>query len=147
MKKIFVILIIASAFAVTSCSTVKKSATTRNIAPAITAAVLSDLEVSNQKVTYTLYPTAEVRRGGLQNCIETAVSEALAANGGDVLVETQTAVVELNPGRKVKSVTVTGYPAKYKNFRQASEETLNKMAVSDAGRAQNTATRRFSLKK
>lgn len=144
MKKLFFVLMV-SAFAMTSCSTVKKTATTHNVKPAIAAAVLSDLEVSNQKITYTYTPTADIRRGGLNNCINAAISEALAANGGDVLIETQTATIERSFfGRTIKSVTVTGYPAKYKNFRPADDQTL-KAAVANgsigstvAGTPQNT---------
>ena len=115
-----------AAFAATSCSTAYKTASTQNIKPTITAAVLSDLDVSNQKITYTLNPSAKVVRGGLQNCINTAISEALALNGGDVLIETQNAIVVRGSKvfGKIKSVTVTGYPATYKNFRSADDETL-----------------------
>ena len=49
---------------------------------------------------------------------------ALEANGGgDVLVELQTTVKK--KGRKnVSEVTVSGYPASYRNFRSADDETL-----------------------
>lgn len=111
----------------TSCSSVYKTASTRNVNAPLVAAVISDLEVSNQKITYTLYPTNEVRKGGLKNCINTAIREALLQNGkGDILIETQEAVVQRYGffGKKIKSVTVTGYPAKYKNFRSADEQTI-----------------------
>lgn len=129
MKKLFVILIV-SAFAMTSCSTVNKTATTHNVEPTIAAVVLSDLDVSNEKITYTLIPKASVRRGGSRNCINTAISEALALNGGDVLIETQQATITRGLYvRKIKSVTVTGYPAKYKNFRPADDKTLKEAVV------------------
>ncbi len=131
MKNLFIILM-ASAFAMTSCSTVYKTATTRNVEPTIAAVTLSDLDVSNEKITYTLIPTKKVRRGGLKNCINTAISEALALNGGDVLIETQQAIITRGGGvmRKIKSVTVTGYPAKYKNFRPADDKTLKEALVN-----------------
>lgn len=133
MKKFFFILM-ASAFAMTSCTTVYKTASSQNVKPALAACVLSDLEVSNQKITYTYVPTSQVRRGGLQNCINTAISEALAANGGaDVLIETQKAtVVRRLCGLSVKSVTVTGYPAKYKNFVSLDNQTLKQAVVNGA---------------
>ncbi|MDE5822895.1 MAG: hypothetical protein K2H63_10525 [Paramuribaculum sp.] len=130
MKKLFIILMV-SAFAMTSCSTVYKTATTHNVEPTIAAVVLSDLDVSNEKITYTLTPKARVRRGGLRNCINTAISEALALNGGDVLIETQQATITRGLYvRKIKSVTVTGYPAKYKNFRPADDKTLKEAVVN-----------------
>lgn len=97
------------------------------------AAALADLDVSSEKISYTLVPTRKVRKGGLQNCINTAIKEALKANGnGDVLIETQQAVVQRAGlfACKIKSVTVTGYPAKYKNFRTADEETVKAALVN-----------------
>lgn len=88
--------------------------------------MLGDLDVSSQKISYTYTPSKEVSSAGLDNCISAAVLEALAANGGgDVLVETQTAVVERGFFNKIKSVTVSGYPARYKNFRPADAKALN----------------------
>lgn len=128
MKKTILLMFVA-VLTMTSCSVVQKTATTRDVTAPLAAAVISDLDVSNQKITYTLVPTKKVRRGGLKNCINTAISEALANNGGgDVLIETQEAIVTRTAGllwrEKIKSVTVTGYPAKYKNFRAADEETV-----------------------
>lgn len=140
MKK-FLVLMCAAACIMTSCSTIKKGATSRNVNAPLAAAVISDLEVSNQKITYTYSPTKAIQRGGVNNCINAAISEALAANGnGDVLVETQPAVVirtGLFGGRKIKSVTVTGYPAKYKNFRSADEETVKQGIISGSLATQN----------
>lgn len=126
MKK-FLVILCAAACAMTSCSTIRNSATSRSVNAPLAAAVISDLEVSNQKITHTYVPPKNVRRGGVQNCINSAIKEALAANGnGDVLVETQEAVVVYKGlfGKKIKSVTVTGYPAKYKNFRSADDATV-----------------------
>ncbi len=135
MKKLIFALVVA-AFAMTSCSTVKKSASERSVGPSIIAAVISDLDISNTKITYTMKPSAKVRKGGVQNCINTAIREALAANGdGDVLIETQQTVIQKTGllGTKVRSVTVTGYPAKYHNFRTVDEATI-KAGIANGGR-------------
>ncbi|MCD7722106.1 MAG: hypothetical protein LUI09_07750 [Prevotellaceae bacterium] len=130
MKK-SIFLICAIAAVVTSCTTTKKTASTGNVTAAMAAVVVSDLDVSNQKITYTYTPTSSVRKGGMHNCIRAAISEALSVNGGgDVLVETQEAVVYKTVMGKVKHVTVTGYPAKYKNFRSADEETVKQGIVN-----------------
>ena len=44
----------------------------------------------------------------------------------DVLVESQQEIYVRQGllGKKIKSVTVTGYPATYKNFKSVDEETL-----------------------
>ena len=68
-----------------------------------------------------------MRKGGYQNCINAAVREALLQNGNaDVLVEMQNTVVEREGlmGRKVKTVTVTGYPATYKEIKSLDHNTL-----------------------
>lgn len=132
MKKVFLLMCVA-ALTITSCSTVKKTATTRKVTAPIAAAVIGELEVSNQKITYTLEPSRKVRKGGLENCVNTAISEALEKNDrSDVLIETQKAIVQRYGlfGRKIKSVTVTGYPAKYKNFKSADEETVKAGIIS-----------------
>lgn len=49
-----------------------------------------DLVVSNSKITYTHKTTAKERRGGRKNITNTAVREALEANGNtEVLVAPQ----------------------------------------------------------
>lgn len=141
MKKILIIVCAAVyACSMTSCSTVRRTASSRNVNAPLAAAVITDLDVSNQKITYKYTPTKAVRRGGVANCINSAISEALAANGnGDVLVETQPALIVRGGiiSGKVKSVTVTGYPAKYKNFRSADEATVKAAIINGTLSSQN----------
>lgn len=127
MKKFLLVLSVV-ALTMSSCSTAYRTASQRDVTAPVAAAAIADFEVSPTKITYTLVPSRKVRAGGLQNCINTAISEALKKNGGgDVLIETQQAIVQRTGlfSRKIKSVTVTGYPATYKNFRNADEKTLN----------------------
>ena len=103
-----------------SCSTVKKTASSIDVANSLTSQSLTDLEVSNTRISYSFRPDAKERRGGVANVKACAVSAALKANGGaDVLVAPEFEVVIKRGlmGSKVKEVNVTGYPAKYKNFR------------------------------
>ncbi len=87
-----------------------------------TVPVIADLEISENRILHVYIPSNNVRRGGTQNVINTAIREALATNGNaDVLVGLETQV-RFNVIKKIKSVVVTGYPAKYKNFRQLDEE-------------------------
>ncbi len=95
----------------------------------IGGAVQADLDVSTRKIEYTYIPTDDVRRGGEDNVLNTAVREALRKNGGgDILVEMQTTITKgksnsgfLTGKYVIKSVTVTGYPATYKNFRSVTQ--------------------------
>jgi hypothetical protein len=77
-------------------------------------------------------PHRRVQRGGFENVKSTAVREALKNNGGgDVLVglEVQTKSVRFLIWRSIKSITVSGYPAKYKNFTNPSKEYWTPMGV------------------
>ena len=66
------------------------------------------------------------------NVINTAVREALLANGNaDVLVALETQV-KYDAAGEIESVTVTGYPATYTNFRSPSDEVLSTMAASSS---------------
>lgn len=104
-----------------SCTTTTKTAGSIDVSNSLTSESFTDLEVQNQRITYTLRPSKSIRRGGMRNVKAAAVAEALKANGdGDVLVEPryETKVrTGIFGNRKIKSVTVSGYPAKYKNFR------------------------------
>ena len=131
MKKIIVASAIV-AMALSSCTSVQQTASTRDVTAPVAAAALADFEVSSEKITYTYVPTRKVRKSGLTNCINAAISEALKVHGNaDVLIETQQAIVQRTGifAGKIMSVTVTGYPAKYKNFRSADEETVKSALI------------------
>lgn len=122
MKRFLLFAILA--VAASSCSTLKNTATTHdfNTNAPYTVPVIADLEVSGNRIMYAYVPPKSVRNGGTQNAINTAIREALVTNGNaDVLVGLETQV-RFNALKKIKSVVVTGYPAKYKNFRQLDEE-------------------------
>lgn len=133
MKKyIFSFLFIA--IAVTSCSVPAKlinSATYKTVSVAQpVVAVFADLQVSPEKITYFMMPSKTVVMGGYDNVIDTAVREALVANGdADVLVALETQVKYDKEGQ-IESVTVTGYPAKYVNFRNPGDDYLKTISAS-----------------
>ena len=84
--------------------------------------------VSDNKISYTLYPTRAIRKGGVNNIINVAVAEALEANDADVLVAPEYTIVSKRNfffRTKVKEITVTGFPAKIKNFRNATPEEIS----------------------
>lgn len=115
----------------TSCTTITKTATTANVPSSLLSTTVADLEVSPKRITTTIYPSAEVRRGGLSNVKQAAEAQALAeyakANGGkeaDLLVEPEYVVEQESYfifGKKIKSVTVSGRPATYKGFRSLND--------------------------
>lgn len=76
----------------------------------------ADLDISPKKISFYYKVPKSVRRGGTKSVKATAVAEALKANGNaDVLVAPQ---FEMKIRRgSIRELTVTGYPATYKNFR------------------------------
>lgn len=118
MKKTILSLAVV-ALALTSCTTHSSTSTTKDVATSLTSVSTADMVVSQNKETYTLRPASKVRRGGLDNVKSAAVSELLKNHRADVLVQPEYEVVTRRGlmGRKVKSVTVSGYPATFRNFQ------------------------------
>lgn len=112
---------------VSSCSMFRTStSTTMNVNSSLSSTTIADLDISNVKVSYTYYPKKQDRKAGMIHVIDNAVAATLKANGNaDVLVERQYEAVfksRMFGPKKMKSVTVTGYPAIYKNFRVESSK-------------------------
>lgn len=122
MKKY--LFIAAAALLATSCTVTTKTARTETLPYAMFNASVADLEVAPQRISYTLVPSAVVRRAGALNCKKACISEALAANGNaDLLIEPQFVIEQKKRlfSSKVSKVTVSGRPAKYKNFRSLND--------------------------
>jgi hypothetical protein len=139
MKKNYVMIVMAIlSMTMVSCTTSSKLISTsthaKSNATMPVAAVLADLEVSPKKISYFYIPSATVVNGGVDNVVNSAVREALIENdNADVLVALEKQIKYDAEGR-VESITVTGYPAKYVNFRNPSDEfllELNKMSAGE----------------
>ena len=92
-----------------------------NFQPYVTP-VQVDLAVSPQKIEYFMLVSEIVRRGGYDNVVATAVKEALESKGGgDVIVGLQSQV-KYNEKGEIESISISGFPASYVNFR--SNENL-----------------------
>ena len=144
MKKFFVIIAVATLFA--SCSITKPSAKLTNtsthskvqvVQPIV--AVLADLDVSPTKISFFFLPSQTVINGGVDNVVNTAVREALLANGNaDVLVALEQQI-KYNTEGKVESITISGYPAKYTNFRSPGDDYLREISKSAPSSSNNQA--------
>ncbi len=129
MKK-FILLAVAATVMV-SCSLptklVNSSSYSRTSVVQPIAALFVDLDVSPEKITYFMMPSKSVIDAGYDNVVNTAVREALLANGkADVMVALETQV-KYNSEGVIESITITGYPAKYVNFRNAGDDYLKSM--------------------
>jgi hypothetical protein len=149
MKKIFAFLAVATLF--TGCSmttTAPSNAKLTNTASHTkvctvqpTVAVFADLQVSPTKISYFFLPSQTVQNGGFDNIVNTAVREALIANGNaDVLVGLEQQV-KYDGNGAVESITISGYPAKYVNFRSPGDDYLREVAKAsqNGGKAQQSA--------
>lgn len=101
----------------TSCTTSRRqTATTLDVATTATSNLTADLIVSPTKISFTYKPDKQVRRGGNKAIMAAAVAEALKQNGNaDVLVQPEYEYRMKKRG--IKEIKVTGYPAKYANFK------------------------------
>ena len=130
MKKLFIL--IGTVCALSSCQTIKSTATHKAVDIQPIGALIADLEVSPNRISYTMIPHRRVQRGGFENVKSTAIREALKNNGGgDILVglEVQTKSVRFLAWRSIKSITVSGYPAKYTNFTNPDKDYWTPMGV------------------
>lgn len=108
------------------------SSSARGSASLYVTPVCVDLQVSGKKISFFMPVMDNVRAGGENNIIDTAVKEALEQNGNaDVMVALQTQL-KYNDRGQVESVVVSGYPANYINFRSAPEEIQKNMQVKES---------------
>ena len=122
MKKL--LLIAAITLMAVSCTTTLKTARTENVPYSMFNATVADLEVAPERISYTLRPSLELQKGGLANCKEAAIMEALEAYGdADLLLEPQFVISTTKTllTSRIASITVTGRPAKYVNFRSLND--------------------------
>lgn len=137
MKKIlFFSLSLVASVCFFSCSTESKtvvSTTSRTMEPKIYP-ILADLDIKTQKVTGVYNYECDNGESVDENVLKSnAVYQALKEIKADILVAPQYQVTTKTMGRQYITVTVTGYPAFYKNFRPAGEfselETVEKGGV------------------
>ena len=123
MKKL--LLLLGVALFTASCTTTVKTAKTADSSAQLLSATVADLEVSPERITYTMVPKKTIRRGGEANVKQAAEQEALLKYGNaDVLVDAEYSIAKTSYfifGSKISSITVTGRPAKYTNFHSLND--------------------------
>ena len=125
MKIKICLMALSATFMLSSCITTVKTARSADTSASINNATVADLNVTDHRITYTMTPSKEIQRAGLANVKQAAIQEALTANGNaDVMVEPEFVISMKNKfilGKEVSSITVTGRPAYYKNFRTLND--------------------------
>lgn len=125
MKHVISFMALSAVMLLSSCITITKTARTAETSSSIQNATVADLQVTEKRITYTMTPSKEIQRAGLNNVKQAALQEALTQNGNaDLMVEPEFVISMKNKfifGKEVTSITVTGRPAYYKNFRTLND--------------------------
>lgn len=130
MRKYFILLIAAVALLSTSCTTVRSTSATASVETAVLQyPTVADLDISPTKVSRTTQWGIEIFCKVSEKVRkENLVAELLADAGADVLLEPQFIVKRSLLG--TNSITVTGYPAKFRDFRKATEADLEALKAA-----------------
>ncbi|MBR5843021.1 MAG: hypothetical protein IKY75_00350 [Bacteroidaceae bacterium] len=139
MKRLLFMLALAScavvAVAQRDTRVVYQESSTRNLEPdhyMMTAPLIADVVVSQQKISYTekeaykILPVtaanAEQIKSMMPDLKKIALSRAAKTYDADLLVGTIIDVITNDQG--FLEITVSGYPAKYTNFRNATRQDI-----------------------
>ena len=143
MKK--VLLIAAVVLTAASCSMIHRAqvSTTPVYSPVVETTTMATLEVSPKKITYNYVPDRKSAMTLPQaQLVQNAIYAALEENGNaDELVEVSY-YVSAKRGlltKRVRSISVTGYPAYYVDFREPSESDLKSVETLSRSRMMREA--------
>lgn len=144
MKKIKYLLMGLAGLLMCSCTSVKHTATVAPVEAKVVNFTVADMDVSSKKVSKTYSWNYNPFKKENISTIKTNTTAALLdENGADVLLEPQY-IVEQRGFLRGGSVTVIGFPAKYKNFHKMTQEEAE--VVKAAGCTnQKTTTKRWFL--
>lgn len=106
-----------------SCTTIQKTASTADInAYVVQYPTIADLEVAPNKVKKEVQWSPIFSTTSLETRKSNLTAELLESVDADVLVEPQ--YIHHKSCLNINKLTVSGFPAKYKNFRKATKEDL-----------------------
>lgn len=142
MKKINLLVALSIAF-ITSCTT-QHAITTKTAdiygAGVIQKPVLADMEVKEEKISATINARGKSINDDLKN---QAVAEAVKKSNADVLVEPR--FESTIQGRKI-TLTVTGYPATYKNFHTIKQDEVELLKAGKVHQVNTMDTKQIKSK-
>lgn len=131
MKTSLIILAAGAALALSSCASVQYTASSVKVDSDVYNLTVADMDVSTQKVSKTTS-----WKWNPLNTVSVAVekdnttAQLLEEAGADVLVEPQY-VVKRRGIFRGGSVTVTGFPAKYKSFRSMTKDDAEILSLAN----------------
>ena len=129
MNKLTLVAFTCAALAVTSCQTVRQTASTADIETHVVQyPTVADIDIKPQRITSTeTWFWNPFDRTTTKQRKENLIYDMVVKNDADVLIEPQIRLVKSGLER---TLTISGFPAKYKNFRKASEADL--IAIKNA---------------
>lgn len=129
IRKLFIIAL--AAMALTSCSTISNTAYTQGVDTKISNMTVADLKVDSIKASRTVnWNWSLFGSGSISDKKKNAEGELLIEKDADVLVEPQYVVTKRGIFRG-GSLTVTGYPATYYNFRPMTQADAEMIATAN----------------
>lgn len=123
MKKLLTVMFIGAMFC--SCAVNQANIKTANVKAPILSATVASLKVEAKPITFSYEPNKTERKAlSVDQLIENAQYLALQKHGsGDIMVQVSYNL-DMKKGliKKIKKVTITGYPATYVDFRVPTQE-------------------------
>ena len=124
MKHVVSFMALSVVVLLSSCITTTKTARTAATSSSIKNATVADLRVADHRISYTMSPSKAIQRAGLSNVKQAAIRECLEKNGNaDVLVDAEFTIEQekLLFGRRINLITVSGHPARFRNYHSLSD--------------------------
>lgn len=124
-----IIAAIGVSLALTSCSTIQHTSTTADVDTQIYNLTVADLNVAKERATTTAdWKWNPFSKLSLKSQKNTATARLMQETKSDLIVDPQY-TVESRGFMRGGTVTITGYPAKYENFRKMSPEEAKSIAT------------------
>lgn len=131
MKKNLLFLLLASLLLCSSCTTIRRTSETTDIATSVYQyPVVADLDVDpvkkEKKTSWFWNPF--VKEQDISVVKGNLIAEILKESNADVMLEPQFIQAKVSFGER--SVTVSGFVAKFKNFRKATDSDLKALEAT-----------------
>ncbi len=123
MKNLLFIAVIGATLS--SCASLNRATVVSTSAPAPirTTTSVASIEVGENRISYTYVPSkADAKRLSEAQLLDNAIYMALQENGNaDILVKVNYYITRKTFPKRIQSIALSGYPAKYVDFRQPTE--------------------------
>ena len=132
MKNLFLTIACGLALMLASCSTMTKTAATANVKTGIYQyPTVADLDIKDKvekEMTWSFRPF-HLGEPKLSDAKGNLIAETLKECDADVMLEPQFISSRTSFGER--RLTLTGFPAKFKNFRRATKEDIEALKAND----------------